>query len=425
MSGTARHAAKVCPAGRSLLVAGMLVACLGLSAAWAEEFPLSWQDVSRDELASGSSPVLRAAPLFAKPLPGKPGTVTALPEGVGGQASYFSVSLGGQGYLLVIDNASPAKLYVDTDGDGDLAEETPFPLPAAHPGQPEDPRAWYLGPMEFKVAGQAPASAIKAWAWVLPTTPTSRVYLYPARCRSGKVKFGDRDCAVVLMDANYNGAYNDFFSLPVKSLEFLGDTLEIDLNGDGQFSMSLEPPVFEVLYLPRMVEVDGAYYSIEVPADGTNLRVERVEPQMGKLAVGGAEADVLLVSESGFHPLKSTSAPWTLPVGKYLPFGIVLKKVDANGVVWSLPVATDPTKAQLAEVTEGRTTTLALAPPTQARVEVQSAGDSLSFGLTLEGPAGLTYSPAVEKDGKQVPAPMFEVTDDSGKVVLADTFQYG
>jgi hypothetical protein len=404
----------------------MLVACLGLSAAWAEEFPLSWQDVSRDELASGSSPVLRRAPLFAKPLAGKPGTVTALPEGVGGQASYFSISLGGQEYVLVIDNASPAKLYVDTDGDGDLAEETPFPLPAAHPGQPEDPRAWYLGPMEFKVAGQAPASAIKAWAWVLPTTPTSRVYLYPARCRSGKVKFGDRDCTVVLIDANYNGAYNDFFSLPVKSLELLGDTFEVDLNGDGQFSMSLEPPVFEVLYLPRMVEVDGAYYSIEVPADGVNLRVERVEPKTGKLAVGGAEADVLLVSESGFHPLKSTSAPWTLPAGRYLPFRMLLKRADAQGVVWSLPVVVpDPAKAPLVEVAEGRTTTLALAPPTQARVEVQAAGDSLSFDFTMEGPAGLTYSAAVQKDGKQASAPMFEVTDDSGKVVLADAFQYG
>jgi hypothetical protein len=252
-----------------------------------------------------------------------------------------------------------------------------------------------------------------------------RLVLCPARYRSGKVRFGDKLCEVALVDGDYNGAYDDAFSLPLKSL-FTGDTFAVDLNGDGQFSMSLEPPVFEVLMLPRMVEVDGNYYSIEVPADGSKVRVERAEPKMGKLAVGGAEADVVLLSESGFHVLASTSAPWTLPAGKYLPLQILLKKADAQGAVWSLPVLVpDPTTAKLPEVVEGQTTTLDLTPPTQARVKVEPAADSMSFDLALEGAEGLRYSPAVEKDGKGVPPPKFEVKNDAGKVVLADAFQYG
>lgn len=401
---------------------------LGALPAWAEEFPLSWQEVSRDDLVSGA---IRAASRPTNPLPGKPALVTRLPEGIGDQLSYFSVILGGKAFILLIDNASPARLYADTDGDGDLAEETPFPLPpypSKQPGEVQDPRVSYLGPIEFKLPGEAPEATIKAFARVFPADGPRMMILVPnpARYRSGKVRFGDRVCAVALVDTNANGAYNDTFSLPLKSPEILGDTFEIDLNGDGQFSMSLEPPLFEMLMLSRMVEVEGAYYSIEVPADGSKLRVERVEPKMGKLAVGGAEADLVLQSESGFHALKSTSAPWTLPVGKYLPLQILLKKADANGVVWSLPAfPEDLTKAKLPEVMEGQTTTLDLTPPTRAWVRVGRVDDSASFDLVLEGAEGLRYSPAVEKDGKGVPPPKFEVKNEAGKVVLADAFQYG
>jgi hypothetical protein len=233
---------------------------------------------------------------------------------------------------------------------------------------------------------------------------------------------------VALVDGNYNGVYNEAFS--VGSLSSPGtssDLLAVDLNGDGRFTTSFAPPLFEVLPLPKILPADGGYYSIEAAADGSTLRMQRVEPKMGTFALSGAEAELLLLSESGYYALNTTATPCTLPVGKYALSQALLKKTDANGFVWSFPVSVLQTSGRAPEiaVAEGRTTTLELPAPTRARVKVEATAGFVYFEFTIEAQKGLNYSPAIRKEGKEVPAPKFEVTDKSGKVVLADAFQYG
>jgi hypothetical protein len=134
-----------------------------------------------------------------------------------------------------------------------------------------------------------------------------------------------------------------------------------------------------------------------------------------------------LLSESGYYALNTTATPWTLPVGKYALLQALLKKTDANGAVWSFPVSVLQTSGRAPEiaVAEGRTTTLDLPAPTRARVKVEAMAGLVYFEFTIEAQKGLSYSPAIQKEGKELSPPKFEVTDGAGKVVLSGAFQYG
>ena len=108
-----------------------------------------------------------------------------------------------------------------------------------------------------------------------------------------------------------------------------------------------------------------------------------------------------------------------------MPLQLTLRKADAGGSEWKLAGRFDPAEIPCFEVAEGETQTLELGAPFSAETNVQSMASFASIGFSLVGRAGEKYSPGAEKDGTRSPPPKFEVTDESGKAVLSDAFQYG
>jgi len=102
-----------------LLVALGFVFCLVCSWAWGQgEFPLKYRDVQ-----PGSSALVSMARVEVPRHRTKPAGLKVLPQGLSRSPSYFVAPIGGKGVALVLDYYGTARLYVDTNLDGDLSDE--------------------------------------------------------------------------------------------------------------------------------------------------------------------------------------------------------------------------------------------------------------------------------------------------------------
>ncbi len=63
--------------------------------------------------------------------------------------------------------------------------------------------------------------------------------------------------------------------------------------------------------------------------------------------------------------------------------------------------------------------------PLSVKADVNGSGQSISIGLIIEGQAGEVYEPGAAKNGTRMPAPTFEVLDESGAVLGSGSFEYG
>ncbi len=105
---------------------------------------------------------------------------------------------------------------------------------------------------------------------------------------------------------------------------------------------------------------------------------------------------------------------------------IGLKTTDDTGDTWMLMGRGATREQQEFHIAEGETTrTFDFGPPFTGKTDVRPIGDTVSIGFALAGRAKEVYSPGAVKNGEQLPPPEFEITDQSGKVVVSDSFEYG
>lgn len=94
-----------------------------------------------------------------------------------------------------------------------------------------------------------------------------------------------------------------------------------------------------------------------------------------------------------------------------------LTATDDNGDNWRLGLKGIPP-----QLPEGCTKA---GTPLIVKADVLGAGQNVSIGLIIEGQAGEVYEPGAARNGRRMPAPMFKVFDESGKVLGSGSFEYG
>ncbi len=397
--------------------------CLSLASptAWAQgEFPLEPREI-KDFDQSPYARVLSMGYKTASFQSEKPPNLKALPKDVTGNVTYFLATLGGTDFVFLIDSAQPPRLYADTDGDGDLSDETPVSTgdqgQRAAEGQPQ---MAVLGPITLKAPD---AKSVQVYIRLTVFGDQRRLGIYAGGLRTGEVRLGERSYQVAVVDGDCDARYDGTVSLPLDLSEGpVFDVLAIDLNDNRKFEMVLDPPLFETLPLPKMLSVEDTYYSVNVAPDGSAIRLKEIEPAFGTLDAGSPDAELWLFSDCGIYKLGGAEGGWRLPVGKYMPLQLSLKKEDEGGSEWKLAGRFDPAEMPCFEISPGETQTLEFGPPLSAETNVQSMGASVSIGFSLLGRGGEKYSPGAEKDGSRTPHAKFEVADDTGKVVLSDAF---
>lgn len=353
----------------------------------------------------------------------KPPELKDLPEGFRADCVYFLAELVGKSTPMVLgyyNRLEYSILYVDTNGDGRLSDET-FSRPKIK--KRSNYKEYVFGPFLLKSHDSERGSQTEFYA----TTANGRyLSLQPSGYRFGKMRLGKDAYKMAVMDGNFDGRYDKMFSLPVEKTYRLGcDIFAIDLsNGDKQWHLSLINRS-EIMLLGRMVKVQDAYYGIHVAPDGTALELKKVEPEFGTLDFGGANVKMKLWSDTGDHYLFGSEGQWPLPAGRYMALRIELNEIDSERNVWTFSGRPKAGPLHDFEIRPGQTTPFKVGPPFSIKTDVRPFADKVSIGLSLEGCTGAQYRFPILKGGKRQPVPAFKIVDEFGKELFSGAFEYG
>jgi hypothetical protein len=363
----------------------------------------------------------------------RPASVTKLPA-LSGTAYYATAALGGRSVTMLLDMAATPKLYVDAEGNGDLAAQEPFTsktsnqesggIMGALAGPSGSRGVFRFDPVAvtFKDPDAACEFAMEGSA-----AGGGRLYgiLRPVAVRAGSAEIGGKMRQVEVLDATFDGRYDNTFSHPAAddSNGYPWDALFVDANGDGKI-LRASMTGGEVMPLPDLVSIGGSWYSIKVAPDGSSATFTAVQPPMGRLDVDTNQAELDLFSDSGFHHLARSKDGWQLPAGRYQTVNLQL--VDsADGTPWTMTASFPTGPLRTFSVQADQTTSIKLGPPLVSNLTFAGSSTTQEINFALKGRADEQYAAGADRSGVTQPPPAFVILDKDGKRLASGIFAYG
>jgi len=244
-----------------------------------------------------------------------------------GAPMYATLTLADSSYALVIDrNGGDGKLYVDTNGDNELA-------PVDWVQQLWDGE--YLASASFQLPagdGIRPYPLFLEWS---PSTPTAIIY-FRDNYMSGQIELGAVTYKIAVIDENSDGVFDDLDH----------DQLLIDIDQDGELLTSSDS--HERYWLDAPFNIDGTVYAAtRVSSDGSEIVIEKSDAWVNTkvpLTIGFTAPDFSVVDADG-NDLSLSSlrgkivvldfwASWCAPCREELPHvEQVAKDYADSGVV--------------------------------------------------------------------------------------------
>jgi RNA polymerase sigma-70 factor (ECF subfamily) len=315
----------------------------------------------------------------------------------------------------------PVLLLLDTDGDGLWSDEK------AYVGRLLWPRPLYVtyefGPVFLRQGRTEPGGD----AFYADCSNGEWLTFWPAFYREGKVVLEGKTHRVVLVDADFDGRFNESFVPPaVNRIDPGCDVLAIDLDGDSGFFGGQHGDVPEIMPLCKLINVDGRYYQIKAAEDGCTVEFRRVEPQFGVLDLGGKAVELELWSNAGRQRLSGAGQAWRLPAGRYGVAALDLTEIE-GGDRWVFEMfRAEAGQLKDFEIKPGRTTAFKVGPPFQIRASMERLvrNPDVTVGFELRGQAGELYSGAPKRNGKEPPEPSFKILNGAGQIVQSGRFAY-
>jgi hypothetical protein len=281
------------------------------------------------------------------------------------------------------------RVVIDADLDGDLSNDTAIDCaPQSDTAQRGFRRA---GQIVLSVAGRKETLDVR----VVDNSQVPVVMLSPAQWLVGETELGGKRLRAALIDDDHDGVYRS------------GDTLLLDLNGDGSFSsVRTSDGTGEMLNLAPYLRIDGAYYVPRVAPDGTTLAFDLYRGPTGLLAITGQAAEALKGGRltlylrsgndaGGFQVNAPVDAPLSLPVGDYRSVYLSLSSpppaASSNGRRSSVGMISASLNIPQMAIAEGATRQIELEKPRMV-VTVTQQGNQLSVNQKTAADNGIAYS---------------------------------
>jgi len=310
------------------------------------------------------------------------------------------------GYLwIAVDRSGDPglydQLYIDTDGDGHLDDETAVPNrlmtqynvffgPVKVVFQIEDGPVSYHLNLRFYSSGDRQSVYYSSGGWY-----------------EGPITVGGAKMACVLWDGNTNGAFDD---TSLDSSE--SDRIQIKQNKN---------PV--TLFVGRYLDVGGTLYQPEIARDGAYVKLSpAADVPRGRLRVGPGVTTVSAGGENGLFVLTPEDGICSLPAGTYRTYEWTVARKDDDGKNWRL-VGRGASRADSFDVTEGEVTELAIGEPVVATLKANRGKGAYSFQQSLRGKDGEYIE--LTCNGSRPPAPRLRIKNKEGTYDRTYSFAYG
>lgn len=293
------------------------------------------------------------------------------------------------------------QLIMDTDCDGDLADETPIEAYRIESYS-------YFGPVKVVFKGIDGPVAYHLNLQYLKQDTNERLYVGVGGWYEGSVKIGEETCHCLLVDQTVNGTFDD------SALSF-SQADRISLGQEGT-------PDFRIV--GRYIEHKNTLYTLDVAQDGAFIEVKPAENvPMGEITLSNPVARITVSGEMGqFDRVPNKDGSINLPVGEYLIDQWTLEAKDKDSIVWTA-TATCRSERSRFDVAEASTGRLCVGEPLVSNLSVNQDKTTYTFNQTLT--AALGESVTLKRNGAQAPAPKVHIKDKTGTYERTLSFEYG
>lgn len=223
----------------------------------------------------------------------------------------------------------------------------------------------------------------------------------------GSVEIGGQKRRIELIDGNVNGSFND-------QGPALGERDSLVIKGAAKDSRR---------YLGRMVEVDGAFYRIEVARDGAYVKIQKAENVvLGQVRVPETISEFVAVGENGHFVRKPVKGEFTLPVGRYRPVGWTIERKDGKGAAWTLNGYGFQKNSEF-DVAASQAAVVAAGEPVRVLLQRDEGSSPIDFRLEFRGPSDETVR--FLKGGQNPSPPKLMLASADGVYHWTNSFEFG
>jgi hypothetical protein len=307
------------------------------------------------------------------------------------------------------------KAYMDTNGDGSLADEVgvdqspegcgctgPIKLTFDTP----DGAVTYHLLLMHSAQSQAGSGVSAA---IMKTLPKTHVLFAASACLyEGDVTVEGKKYKCGLYDYNCNGTFDDIAADPSHA-----DRIKITTDEA------------ERLHAPgKYIQIGGKLYHPAPSRDGASVSFAAVgEVPTGRVIVPASVNQFALGGECGILYFDVKNGRADVPVGKYTLFRWQTDRRDRSGVEWKISGYDFP-RALRVDVAAGGQTQLDCGEPARARVGADRTGEDWQIGVCLTGRLDETVKIAMG-NGSAPPAPNLRIANADKSYNQTYRLEYG
>jgi hypothetical protein len=310
------------------------------------------------------------------------------------------------GILIALDSknkyAGYDVLYIDSNGDGNLKDETPITS-----NRTEDIFTFF-GPAKVIFQGEdGPITYHVNIQFYNYDTTNRSISIITACWYEGTITVGGVKKNCILIDNNVNGTFND------KAMNTSQcDRIIIGEKG-GRNATSVG----------NLMQVDDQLYKCEIARDGAFIKLTKADDiKFGDVNVPKAITSFTVCGENGFFNVPIENGIAKLPEGKYLIDSWLIDRKDATNNKWQMSGRGFAPNSTFA-VTEKGKVNLDIGEPILSSMDVRKSGSQYTFNLIMRGRSNETIT--LMFNNAQAREPKLTFLSRDGKYNKAFSLKYG